>query len=169
MWLPGYSFVKCLPARCSFIFRNWKIRRCQIWLYGGFSISQWNCSRSKACVCRTICGSALLCNRTIPRESLPLRRFWIARRIRSSVHSMLSHCPYNDLTLRGAMGEISNFYNLSRRFFIFGTHIPAILTTHTSKFHSCQSDTFWRYDYLFLEIGAYFQNLSPRTNLKCMI
>ena len=65
------------------------------------------------------------------------------------------------------MGEISNCYNLSPRFFIFGTHIPPIIDTHTSKLHSCQSDTFWVNDYLFLEIGAYFQNLSPLTNLKC--
>ena len=28
---------------------------------------------------------------------------------------------------------------------------------------------FLSYDYLFVEIGAYFQNLSPCTNLKCMI
>ena len=42
--------------------------------------------------------------------------------------------------LRGAMGEISNFYNLSARLLIFDTHIPAIKTTHTSKFRSCLSD-----------------------------
>ena len=30
--------------------------------------------------------------------------------------------------LRGAMSEISNLYNFSPRFFIFGTHIPPILT-----------------------------------------
>ena len=37
-------------------------------------MSQWNCSRSKACVCRAVCGRALSCNRTISRESLPLRQ-----------------------------------------------------------------------------------------------
>ena len=71
--------------------------------------------------------------------------------------------------LRGAMGEISNFYNFSRRLLIFGTHIPSIMSTHTSKFQSCVSDTFWIMIFFFLEIGAYFQNLSPCTNLKCMI
>ena len=40
-------------------------------LYGGCSkISQWNCSHNKACVCRAVCGRALSCIRTIPRESL---------------------------------------------------------------------------------------------------
>ena len=40
------------------------------------------------------------------------------------------------------MGEISNFYNLSPRLLIFGTHISSVITTHSSKFHSCLSDTF---------------------------
>ena len=38
-------------------------------------------------------------------------------------------------TLSGAMGEISNFYNFSPRLFIFGTHIPPILTIHVAKFN----------------------------------
>ena len=33
-----------------------------------------NCSHSKACVCRAVCGRAFLWNRTIPRESLSLRQ-----------------------------------------------------------------------------------------------
>ena len=44
--------------------------------------------------------------------------------------------------LRGAMDEISNFYNLSARLLIFNTHIPPIINTHTSEFRSCMSDTF---------------------------
>ena len=40
-------------------------------LYGGCSKFQWNCSRSKACVCREIFGRTLSYNRTIPREILP--------------------------------------------------------------------------------------------------
>ena len=47
--------------------------------------------------------------------------------------------PYSNFTkavrLRGAMGEISNFCNFSPRLLIFGTHIPSVITTHTSKFH----------------------------------
>ena len=43
-------------------------------------MSQWNCSRSKACVCQAVCGRALSINRTIPRERLTLRRSCIARR-----------------------------------------------------------------------------------------
>ena len=44
-------------------------------LYGGCSkMCQWNCSRSKACVCRAVCEHTLSCNKTIPRESLPLRQ-----------------------------------------------------------------------------------------------
>ena len=69
------SFAKRLPARCSFIF--WNRRKsdgARSGLYGGCSkISQWNCSLSKACTCRAVCGRALSCSRRIPRESLPLR------------------------------------------------------------------------------------------------
>ena len=36
-------------------------------------MSQWNCSRSKAYVCRAVCGRALSGCITIPRGSLPLR------------------------------------------------------------------------------------------------
>ena len=36
-------------------------------------MSQWNCSRSKACVSRVVSGRALSCSRTL-RESLPLRQ-----------------------------------------------------------------------------------------------
>ena len=42
--------------------------------YGGYLLSQWNCSCSKACVFQTVCGRVLSCNRTTPRESLPLRQ-----------------------------------------------------------------------------------------------
>ena len=66
------SFAKHLPARCSFIYGNRKkFEVARSGLCGGFSkMSQWNCSRSKACLCRAVCGYALSCNRTIPRESL---------------------------------------------------------------------------------------------------
>ena len=40
--------------------------------------------------------------------------------------------------LRGATGEISNFYNLSVRLLVFNTHIPPIINTHTQNFvHVC--------------------------------
>ena len=52
------SSAKRLPARCSFIFANRKnsdVARSE--LYAGCSkMSQWNCSRSKTCVCRAVCG-----------------------------------------------------------------------------------------------------------------
>ena len=51
-------------------------------------------------------------------------------------------CAQERAPLRGAMGEISNFYSLSARLLIFNTHIPPIINTHTSKFRSCLSDTF---------------------------
>ena len=68
------SFAKRLPARCAFIFGNRKKSdSARSALYGGCSnLFQWNYSRSKACVWRTVCGHALSSNRTIPRESLPL-------------------------------------------------------------------------------------------------
>ena len=37
--------------------------------------------------------------------------------------------------LRGAMGEITNFYNLSPRLLMFGTHIPPVTTMNAAKFH----------------------------------
>ena len=37
--------------------------------------------------------------------------------------------------LRGAMGEISNFYNFSPRLLIFDTHIPPITAIHAATFH----------------------------------
>ena len=77
--------------------------------------------------------------------------------------------PYLPIgTLRGALGEISNFYNSSARLLIFDTRIPPIITTHTLKFRSCLSDIFLIVFFLFGK-RAYFQNISPRTNLKCMI
>ena len=39
------------------------------------------------------------------------------------------------MILRGAMGEISNFYNFPPRMFMFGTHIPPAVTMHAAKFH----------------------------------
>ena len=81
------------------------------------------------------------------------------------------HCqpPCCGRYLMGATGEISNFYNSSARLLIFNTHIPPIINTHTSKFHSRLSDTFSIMIFFFFWKRAYFQNLSPRTNLKCMI
>ena len=37
--------------------------------------------------------------------------------------------------LRGAMGEISNFYNFLPRMLIFGTHMPPAVTMLAAKFH----------------------------------
>ena len=69
------SFAKRLPARCSIFGNRKRSDGARSGMYGGCSkLSQWNCSRSKACVCRTVYGRALSCNRTIPRESLPLRQ-----------------------------------------------------------------------------------------------
>ena len=42
----------------------------------------------------------------------------------------------NGKQLRGAVGEIWNFYNFSARMLIFGTHIPPIITIHAAKFRS---------------------------------
>ena len=60
----------------SFIFGNRKKSDgARSGLYGGCSkTSQWNNSRSKACICLAECGRALSCNRTIPHESLLLRQ-----------------------------------------------------------------------------------------------
>ena len=44
--------------------------------------------------------------------------------------------------LRGATGEISNFYNLSARLVIFNTYITPIINTDTSKFRSYLPDNF---------------------------
>ena len=74
--LRSSSFAKSLPARCSFTFgKRKKYDDARFTLYGGCSkMSRWKCSSSKAWVCRAVCGRALLCNRTISRESLPLRQ-----------------------------------------------------------------------------------------------
>ena len=47
------------------------------------------------------------------------------------------HLPHSggQLHLRGAMGEISNFYNFSPRMPLFVTHVPPIITIHVVKFH----------------------------------
>ena len=68
---------------------------------------------------------------------------------------------YVSFQLRGAMGKISNFYNLSARLLIFNTHIPPILqNTHTSKFCSCLSDTFWNIIFSFLKKGLFSKSIS---------
>ena len=59
------------------------------------------------------------------------------------------------------MGEISNFYNLSASLLIFNTHIPPIINTHTSKFRSCLSDTFWiTIFFSFLRKGLFSKSIS---------
>ena len=75
-------------------------------LYGGCSkMSQWNCSCSKPCVCRAVCRHALLCNRILPRDSLPLQQCWIARRRHSRVAQYASLLI---VVLRGRIGRILN-------------------------------------------------------------
>ena len=83
MWPPDYSSNQYpsglqslrLSARCFISGNRKKSDGARSGLYGGCSkMSQWNCSRSKDCACRALCGRALWCSRTIPRESLPLRQ-----------------------------------------------------------------------------------------------
>ena len=50
----------------------------------------------------------------------------------SKEHRKLQVCQIQ--IVKRAMGEISNFYNVSPRLFIFGTHIPPIITIHAAKF-----------------------------------
>ena len=97
------------------------------------------------------------------------RLMWVCAIIRFRSSSRVFLFSDYSRELRGATAEISNFYNLSARFLIFDTHIPPI-TTHASKFRSCLSDffEFWFF-FVFEKKRAYFQNLSPRTNLKCMM
>ena len=66
------------------------------------------------------------------------------------------------MILRGAVGEVFNFYSIPPRILIFGTHMPPAVTMHVSLI-LCEV---WL---LFLEIRTYIQNLSPRTNFKYMI
>ena len=73
--------------------------------------------------------------------------------------------PKWDKCIKGAMGEFSNFYNYSRRLFIFGTYIPPIITIYVSLISLIY---FLNNDFLFLGIRTYIQNLSPRTNFKYM-
>ena len=126
MWSPGYStsilqvFVtrKRLPVRCSFIFGNRKKSDdARSGLYGGCSkMFQWNYSRSKACVCRAVCGLALPCNRTISHESLPLR-----------LDNLKSHRPAeNELTPRSSQSAG----------FSICSHIHSYFCTyHVTRFH----------------------------------
>ena len=62
--------------------------------------------------------------------------------------------------VKGGIGEISNFYNLSARLLIFSTHLPPIINTHTSKFCSCLSDTFWIMIFSFFEKGLFSKSIS---------
>ena len=111
------SFAKSLPARCSFIFGNRKKSNdARSRLYGGCSkMSQWNCSCSKACVCRAVCRRALSCNRTIPRESLPLQRFWIAQR-RGSWPDWIIRWPCQGITSDLMSKETTSMWNGRKRY-----------------------------------------------------
>ena len=112
MWPPtaffrSSSFAKRLPARCSFISGNRrKSDGARSGLCGGCSMmSEWNSSGSKACVCRAVCGRALSCNRTIPRESLPLRQ-----------DNLRSHRPAENNTSHLTVGGILNRHNHSHSY-----------------------------------------------------
>ena len=121
MWPPtaffrSSSFAKRLPVRCSFIFGNRKKSDdARSGLYGGCSkMSRWNCSSSKAFVCRAICGRATeqfhpkistACeNRITPRTSL----CGILNR-HSHDHSYLwtYHVTRSDVQLHGAIFKIT--------------------------------------------------------------
>ena len=91
------------------------------------------------------------------------------KRLKEEEENSKRNSSLTNVTLRGAMGEISNFYNLSARLLIFNTYIPPIINTHTSKFRSCLSNSFFNYNFILFGKRTYFQNLSPQTNLKCMI
>ena len=57
-------------------------------------------------------------------------------------NKMFTYVTYlNKHILRGAMGEISNFYNCPPRMLIFGTLMPPAVTMHAAKFHACLPDT----------------------------
>ena len=65
----------------------------------------------------------------------PLNLIKIVGAIFQKIEKLISFLCELPLILSGAMGEISNFYNLSPSFFfILCTHIPLILATYTSKF-----------------------------------
>ena len=49
---------------------------------------------------------------------------------------------HNYFRLRGATGEISNFYNLSAGLLIFNKHIPPIINTQAQYFAHVCLDTF---------------------------
>ena len=82
MWPPDYStsilqVFNIFEELTSKVLLHFEYRKnsdgARSGLYGGcLKMSQWNCSRSKACVCQAVLRCALLCNRTIPRESLSL-------------------------------------------------------------------------------------------------
>ena len=55
---------------------------------------------------------------------------------------------------------MSNFYNLSARLLILNTHIPPIITTHTSKFRSFLSDSFLIIIFSFLKKGPFSKSIS---------
>ena len=74
--------------------------------------------------------------------------------------NLMCDCWGSIYQLRGATGEICNFYNLSARLLIFNTHIPPIINTHTSKFRSCLSDTFWIMIFSFLKKSLFSKFIS---------
>ena len=81
MWPPGYStsilqvFIICgaFTSKVLHFGNKKKYDSTRFGLYGGCSkTSQWNCSGSKACVCRAVYGRALLCNNNSTRERADL-------------------------------------------------------------------------------------------------
>ena len=89
---------------------------------------------------------------------LRLVSFWMPLILYKFCNCFVLNCGTDVLLyLRGAMGEISNFYNLSAWLLIFDTYIPPVITTHTSKFQSWLSDTFWIKIFSFLEKRPVFK------------
>ena len=66
-------------------------------------------------------------------------------------------CASGNRWIKGAMGEISNFYNFPPRMLVFGTHMPPAVTMHAAMFHWCLSHTFLLMIFCFWKEGPSFK------------